>query len=329
MTKKELFLKLGGFDEINLPIAYNDADYCLRLKERGFLTVWTPEAKLYHIELASRKVDNTWLANIFNYRRRRQFLAEQKYMRRRWVAIGKEDFGLAAKFLARFRKSLKIKFPESALAHKYLDGLQGLEIGGSAHNPFGLKTQNVDYTASLETKYKKFEKSLCGEAMRVDIIAPGDNLPVPDESQDFIISSHVLEHFPDPIKALKEWYRVIKKGGYIFIIVPHKNRTFDKNRKRTTLSELVGRHEGTLAVENNHRGHYSFWITEDLVELAEYLGWKIVAAHDVDDKAGNGFTLVVQKTEKNQNEKKVEIFRPPFFWIMRNKLKVLFKKNIL
>jgi len=42
-----------------------------------------------------------------------------------------------------------MKFKESALAHKLLDGLAGLEIGGSAHNSFGLKTRNVDYTAEL------------------------------------------------------------------------------------------------------------------------------------------------------------------------------------
>lgn len=37
-----------------------------------------------------------------------------------------------------------MKFPESALAHKYLDGLKGIEIGGAAHNSFGLDTINVD-----------------------------------------------------------------------------------------------------------------------------------------------------------------------------------------
>ena len=38
-----------------------------------------------------------------------------------------------------------MKFKESALAHKYLDGLKGLEIGASAHNPFGLDTVNDVY----------------------------------------------------------------------------------------------------------------------------------------------------------------------------------------
>lgn len=132
-----------------------------------------------------------------------------------------------------------MKFRESKLAHKYLDGLVGLEIGGSAHNPFGLNTKNVDYTADLDTVFKQEEIKLCGEALKVDIVAPGDQLPVPDNSQDFVISSHVIEHFFDPIKALKEWLRVVKPGGYIFVIGPHKERTFDKERSRTSLRELL------------------------------------------------------------------------------------------
>lgn len=42
-----------------------------------------------------------------------------------------------------------MKFQESALAHKLLDGLNGIEIGGSAHNSFGLNTRNVDYTKQM------------------------------------------------------------------------------------------------------------------------------------------------------------------------------------
>jgi len=187
-----------------------------------------------------------------------------------------------------------MKFPESKLAHAYLDGLKGLEIGGSAHNAFGLNTKNVVLTD--ENIFKQYEIELIGEKLAVDIIVPGDNIPLPDESQDFIINSHVLEHFSDPIKALKEWYRLIKKGGYLFLIIPHKERTFDKDRERTTLQELIDRHSGKIepiAVQE----HFSVWITEDIVELMRYLRWNVVFVQDVDDKVGNGFTVVVKKDE--------------------------------
>ncbi|HEX3624933.1 MAG TPA: glycosyltransferase [Verrucomicrobiae bacterium] len=198
-------------------------------------------------------------------------------------------------------------FPESRLAHQFLDGLEGLEIGGSSHNPFGLKTKNVDYTADLMTVHKEEEVKMCGRALSVDIVAPGDALPVADGSQDFVISSHVIEHFFDPIKAIKEWLRVVRPGGFIFIIAPHKERTFDKTRTRTPLAELLDRHSGKIpppAVDTHH--HYTIWTTEDLIELCRHLEWNVVACQDVDDKVGNGFTVVIQNPPRvvspNENQ---------------------------
>lgn len=193
------------------------------------------------------------------------------------------------------KRLFHIPFPESQLAHHYLDGLSGLEIGASYHNPFGLRTKNVDYTDSYGQYYKKLERKIAGRSVSVDIVAPGDAIPLSDESQDFVVSSHVLEHFPDPIKALKEWYRLIRSGGYIFMIIPHKERTFDREFPRTTLQELVRRHEGRILAEPNVNDHYSVWVTEDITELIRYLGWNIVDVQDADDKAGNGFTVVVRK----------------------------------
>jgi SAM-dependent methyltransferase len=190
-----------------------------------------------------------------------------------------------------------MKFKESALAHKLLDGLEGLEIGGSAHNSFGLKTRNVDFTKEM-TVFKQEEVKLCGEAMPVDIVSPGDQLPLADNSVDFVISSHVIEHFPDPIKALREWYRVVKPGGYLYIIAPHKERTFDKERPRSTLAELIARHETGKQPETLAE-HCSVWITEDFVALIHWLGWNILHVQDADDKVGNGFAVVVQVAKSN------------------------------
>jgi len=48
-----------------------------------------------------------------------------------------------------------------------------------------------------------------------------------DETYDFCFSSHSLEHIANPLKAIKEWLRIIKKDGYIIIIVPEKSVCFD------------------------------------------------------------------------------------------------------
>jgi len=55
MVRRELFAKLGGFDE-RLAIVNNDVDFCLRARQAGYLVVWTPYAVLYHHEMASRNV---------------------------------------------------------------------------------------------------------------------------------------------------------------------------------------------------------------------------------------------------------------------------------
>lgn len=181
---------------------------------------------------------------------------------------------------------------KSALAEKYLNGLRGLEIGGGAHNSFGLNTLNVDYTDEL-TEYKKMEIESCGEALWVDIIANGDDLPFKDKTVDFVVSSHVIEHFFDPIKALLEWKRVAKK--YILIVCPHKDRTFDKDKEVTPLQELIDRHEGRLPDKDpeNH-SHHSIWRTADFLELCNYLNLEVVDYLDVDSKVGNGFEVMIR-----------------------------------
>jgi GT2 family glycosyltransferase len=54
MMKRELFDRIGGFDEERLSIAYNDVDLCLRAQEEGFRNVWTPYCEAYHHESVSR-----------------------------------------------------------------------------------------------------------------------------------------------------------------------------------------------------------------------------------------------------------------------------------
>jgi len=56
MTRKDIFSDLDGFDD-NLPGNFNEVDFCLRLRERGWLIVWTPYANLIHHESATRGHD--------------------------------------------------------------------------------------------------------------------------------------------------------------------------------------------------------------------------------------------------------------------------------
>ena len=53
LTRREVFEEVGGFDE-QLPVAFNDVDFCLKLRDRGYLVVFTPLAELVHHESRSR-----------------------------------------------------------------------------------------------------------------------------------------------------------------------------------------------------------------------------------------------------------------------------------
>jgi len=181
-----------------------------------------------------------------------------------------------------------MSFEQSKIALQYLSGLKGIEIGGAAHNPFGLDTINVDICES--EIFKSEQIRLCGEAMPVDVVSPGDDLPFADNSFDFVISSHVIEHFYDPIKAINEWCRVATK--YIFMIVPHKQRTFDKDSPLTTVKELILRHQNPIS--NPQDKHWSIWQPSNFIELLNYMGLTIELINETDDKVGNGFTVIIK-----------------------------------
>jgi SAM-dependent methyltransferase len=175
------------------------------------------------------------------------------------------------------------------LFHSYLEGLKGVEIGGAAHNDFKVDVMNVDRYAEMDTVYKDAERQLWGRAKPVDIIARGHELPLDDDSFDFVLASHVIEHIPDPIAALKEWARVARR--YIVLVVPHRDRTFDRDRPLTPLSELIERHESGFTSEEDR--HWTVWTCETFLELCEHLGFEVLEARDPDARDGNGFALIL------------------------------------
>jgi SAM-dependent methyltransferase len=177
----------------------------------------------------------------------------------------------------------------SAFVGRHLDGMKGVEIGASAHNDYGVDAINIDRYESMDTAYKQEEWDLCGRKRPVDVVAPGDDLPLEDDSTDFVLASHVLEHFPDPIRALKEWIRVARHK--VVVIVPHRDRTFDHDRELTSVDEFEQRHQsGFASVEDTH---WSVWTPESFLEMCERFGFRVLDSLDPDDKVGNGFIVAI------------------------------------
>ena len=82
MTKKELFIQAGGFEE-KLAVAFNDVDLCLRLGEMGFRIVYDPYAELIHDESRTRGAEDT-------KEKTRRFQNEIEYMRTEYETLLKE-----------------------------------------------------------------------------------------------------------------------------------------------------------------------------------------------------------------------------------------------
>lgn len=84
LTWRELYEDLGGLDAANLPVAFNDVDYCLRVREAGRGVVWTPYAELYHHESVSRGRDDS-------AEKAAQAAREVQFMRKRWKHVLDHD----------------------------------------------------------------------------------------------------------------------------------------------------------------------------------------------------------------------------------------------
>lgn len=59
VMRRSVFDEVGGLDEKNLTVAFNDVDLCLKVREKGYWIVYTPHAELYHLESVSRGADTT------------------------------------------------------------------------------------------------------------------------------------------------------------------------------------------------------------------------------------------------------------------------------
>ncbi|MEH6951364.1 glycosyltransferase family 2 protein [Nitrobacter sp. NHB1] len=83
-TRRSDYLAVGGMDEARFAVAFNDVDYCLRLREAGKRIVLTPHAKLVHAESVSRGSDN-------RADRRDRFEHELNLLRARWGEVLNDD----------------------------------------------------------------------------------------------------------------------------------------------------------------------------------------------------------------------------------------------
>ncbi|CAB4904365.1 unannotated protein [freshwater metagenome] len=131
-------------------------------------------------------------------------------------------------------------------------GLRGLEIGGPSA-VFGTGGRYPVYPSLSACDGVQWRASTAwhdldeqepyapeGAASGHFYVADGGTLDgLPDSAWDVVLSSHVIEHFANPLRALQAWRRVLVDRGWVVLVAPHMSGTFDHRRPATTLDHLI------------------------------------------------------------------------------------------
>jgi len=118
----------------------------------------------------------------------------------------------------------------------------GVEIGAFKTPIPGIHPIYVD-------KFSVYANERCLADFRGEATA----LPFKDNSLAYVVSSHVLEHVANPIKALIEWNRVLRPDGIMYIVVPDRRFTWDSRRELTSVGHMLDDYwAATTAVDETH-----------------------------------------------------------------------------
>src|SRR2546427_5209973 len=145
------------------------------------------------------------------------------------------------------------------IARSYLRG-DGLEIG-ALHNPLKVpsaaRVRYVDRmgVADLRREYPELSRK---HLVDVDILDDGETLAsIGDATQDFVIANHFIEHCENPIGAVRNMLRVLKEGGVLYLAIPDKRYTFDRDRPVTPIEHLMRDYQEGPAW--SRRQHFEEW----------------------------------------------------------------------
>lgn len=145
------------------------------------------------------------------------------------------------------------------VAARYLRG-QGVEIG-ALHLPLplprGARVRYVDRMTQTQAQAHYPELHL-NRLVPVDVTDNGESLAkFASRSLDFVIGNNLIEHCQNPLQTLENWLDKLRENGIIFMAVPYKRFSFDKERALTPLGAVLrDYHEGP---QWSARGHYEEW----------------------------------------------------------------------
>lgn len=211
---KELFSKMGRWpSEAPFPFP-NDWLFRKRLHERGYQILRVMDSYNYHFQNSSYKTKEK--ASIFYFRKQ--------------VPVRKTSFGRKARLQVRektksFLRRMGLWSPEiwglppNSLPGWTLPKKADLELACRTCQGGGIEiTSGTRRFPNINTYVISIFQGLKAVYPGPDAIANPYRLPCSDRSQDFILTTYVLDHLVNPIRALQEWKRVLKKGGILFLL---------------------------------------------------------------------------------------------------------------
>lgn len=177
-------------------------------------------------------------------------------LRRRWRSFRSRS--QSATELARWRVlATKVR---SFAAYRYIRG-HGIEIG-ALNTPLpiyhGARVRYVDRlpTEKLRLAYPELADQ---DFVEVEIVSAAETLTaLADESCDFVIANHVIEHTRNPIGAIENMFRVLKPQGILYLALPDKRFTFDATRAVTSYEHL--QRDYSESPDWSEAEHYRDWI---------------------------------------------------------------------
>jgi predicted SAM-dependent methyltransferase len=145
------------------------------------------------------------------------------------------------------------------LSSRYIEG-QGIETG-ALHLPLWVSEQAfVHYVDRLSVSdlRKHYPELNQYNLVNVDIVDNGETLSsVADNSLDFIIANHFLEHCENPLGTIRTHLSKLRHNGILYYAVPDKCVSFDKDRPLTSFEHLI--RDDQEGIETSRSAHYQEW----------------------------------------------------------------------
>jgi GT2 family glycosyltransferase len=269
LARREALVKAGGIDT-SCPGA-DDFDMSIRIRKAGYTLLVDRSAFVYHhgMKTGNRTMGtaqqrNGW--NSFEHMEKGNLFIIKKHGFREWAETIKDSY-----LLPTMPEGQKWEDTEGGIIRDLIgDPTDKIILDlGCGNNKTLKEAIGLDMIRQNEVITSLNGNPTSEADVNADVSEP---LPFEENTADFIIARHVLEHLMDSVKVLSQWKATLKKGGRLIIAVPNNGRI--------------------LSVPMNYE-HVHGWNPEALKHLLEALGMKVI--DQIDPQNGISFITIAEK----------------------------------